>query len=214
MPTSAQITRQMGEIANQWIPLAIAWHLVIALALVALSFGWRPSRRTAGLLLASLCASVAAIAWLAGNPFNGSIFTALTAAFALIALRLPPGPARSHAPLWAVIAGAMLLGFGLVYPHFLDQPAAMYLVAAPVGVVPCPTLAVVMGFTLLAAGLGSPAWCRVLVAAGAFYSIVGVWQLGVLLDVGLLLGTLALAGLLAPGAPSSTFAETYPRKPT
>lgn len=195
MPSSAQITRQLAEVANDWIALSIVWHLVVAFALVALAFGWRPGRRTTGLLLASLCASVGAVAWLAASPFNGTIFAALSAAFAFIALRLPPGP-PPDAPLWARISGALMIGFGLVYPHFLHGPAAMYLVAAPVGVVPCPSLAVVIGFTLLAAGLESRAWCRVLLAAGTFYSLFGVWRLGVLLDVGLLLGTLAVAVFL------------------
>ncbi len=196
MPSSAQITRQLAEVANAWIALSIVWHLVIAAALVALAFGWRPGPRTTGLLLASLCASVAAVAWLAASPFNGVFFTALGAAFALIARRLRPGASPSDAPLWARISGALMIGFGLVYPHFLDGPAAMYLVAAPVGVVPCPSLAVVIGFTLLAAGLESRAWCRVLLAAGVFYSVFGVWRLGVLLDVGLLLGTIAVAVFL------------------
>jgi len=197
MPPAAEITRQIAEAANQWIALSIAWHLVIAVALVALAFGWRPGRRATGLLLASLCMSVAAVSWLTGNPFNGTSFTALTAALAFISLRLPAGAAPARAPIWALIAGSVLLGFGLVYPHFLDGPAAMYLVAAPVGVAPCPSLAVVIGFILLSDGLASRAWCRVLLVAGAFYAIVGVWRLGVMLDVGLVAGTVALGGLLA-----------------
>ncbi len=193
MPSSAQIIGQLAEVTNQWIALSIAWHLVIAGILVALVVGWRPGRRAAGLLLTTLCASVAAIAWLAGNPFNGAMFTALTVALGMIALRLEPLRVRSPAPLWSLIAGALLLGFGLVYPHFLARPAVLYLVAAPVGVVPCPSLAVVAGFTLLAGGLESRAWSWLVVAAAAFYAAFGVWRLGVLLDAGLLAGAIALA---------------------
>lgn len=35
-----------------------------------------------------------------------------------------------------------MLAIGWIYPHFLDGPAVDYLHAAPVGLVPCPTLAV------------------------------------------------------------------------
>ena len=196
MPSAAQIARHTAEVASNWIALSIMWHLVIGAVLIGLAAGWRPGRRGTGLFLASLCASVATVAWLAGNPFNGSIFTLLAGGLAALALRFGPGGSRGHAPGWALVAGALMLGFGLVYPHFLAGPAALYLLAAPVGVIPCPTLAVVIGFSLLGDGLASRAWCWLLVAVGSFYAVFGVWRLGVALDVGLVLGTLAVGSLL------------------
>ena len=59
---------------------------------------------------------------------------------------------------WTRGIGLVMIGFGWVYPHFLEGPAIDYLYASPVGLVPCPTLAVAIGFALLGNGLGSRAW--------------------------------------------------------
>ncbi|HEY8144271.1 MAG TPA: hypothetical protein VIG06_16405 [Kofleriaceae bacterium] len=199
MPTSGQITAAASEIANRWLPLAVAWHLAVVAVLIALARGWRPARRTAGLLIAAPSISVAAMAWLAGNPFNGSIFTLLAAGQVLLALRLAPGRIE-RGPGWAMVAGTALVGFGLFYPHFLvDRAPAMYLVAAPFGLVPCPTIAVAIGVTLCAGGFQGRGWSALMVAAGSFYALYGALRLGVALDVGLLAGTVALALLLALG---------------
>jgi hypothetical protein len=95
-------------------------------------------------------------------------------------------------PPWAFWAGVASLSYGWLYPHFLDVDPIAYLVAAPVGLVPCPTLAVVIGVALLGGGLGSRAWSLVLAALGLFYGLFGVFRLGVLLDLGLLLAATVL----------------------
>lgn len=197
MPGPSEIVRSLTEIANTGIPLAMAWHLAAIAAIVGLGSGWRPHLRTAGLLMAAPVASVAVVGWLAGSPFNAAVFSALAAVLGLIALRLPAGRIAPP-PGWALIAGALAVLFGLAYPHFLDgEPLTLYLVASPVGLVPCPTLAVVIGFTLLTGGLHGRMWGPVLLAAGTFYSLFGVLRLGVLLDLGLLAATAALAFLIA-----------------
>jgi hypothetical protein len=90
--------------------------------------------------------------------------------------------------LWAV-PGAILFGFGWVYPHFLQTPSiAPYLYASPLGLIPCPTLAAVTGIGLMTAGFGSLPWMLVIGAAGAFYGVVGALLLGVSLDWVLLAG--------------------------
>lgn len=195
MPTAAEIVRELTAIANRWIALAIVWHVAILALFGALASGWRPDRRTAGLMLAALTASVAVVAAFAGSLFNASIFAVITGALVFLAVRTSPPPPDQGRPRWAAIVGSMLVGFGFVYPHFLDRSAAMYLVAAPVGVVPCPTLAVVVGFTLIARDLQTRARCWTLVTAAAFYALFGAFRLGVLLDIGLLAGAGALAVL-------------------
>ena len=84
----------------------------------------------------------------------------------------------------------------MVYPHFLEQfSPAVYLVAAPTGLIPCPTLWLVIGFTLLAGGLGSRAWSLVLAVAGAFYACSECARFGVTLDIALAAGALCLVAL-------------------
>jgi hypothetical protein len=93
---------------------------------------------------------------------------------------------------WTAASGAALVAFAWVYPHFLDGPAIVYLVAAPLGVIPCPTLIAITGLALLGDGLGSRAWSLVLAGAGLFYGVIGVLWLGVTIDVVLVAGSLLL----------------------
>jgi hypothetical protein len=65
--------------------------------------------------------------------------------------------------------------------------------AAPVGLVPCPTLSIVIGFTLLVGGFNSRKWMLILAIVGLFYGIIGYFRLGVKLDIGLIVGALTVA---------------------
>jgi hypothetical protein len=87
-----------------------------------------------------------------------------------------------------------MFGFGWVYPHFLeDSTPIVYLYAAATGLIPCPTLSIVIGLTLLLGGLRSRPWCLVLTIVGLFYGTFGAGQLGVNIDWVLLFGALVTA---------------------
>lgn len=205
MPPPADILRGLGAIARQHIGLAIAWHIVIGGLVGALLAGWRPRKRLAGTLLALPLASVSTLAWIHGNPFNGTTFAIFTVALAALALRLPSEPV-AFGPLWGRVAGAVLLGFGWAYPHFLEGSALAYLYAAPLGLVPCPTLSAVIGLGLLLGGLGAWGWSWSLAVAGLLYGLFGALRLGVTIDVVLVAGAVlvGLAGLRASSARAST----------
>ena len=194
MPPAAEIVHGLSEIANRALPIAIAWHVAFAAAIAGWALGLRPSRRTAALLCCLPLVSVAALAWAFGNPFNGAVFTALAALLGGIAVRLPRERVRAG-PRWAQATGFAMLAFGWLYPHFVAGPAWRYLYAAPLGLLPCPTLSAVIGATLVASGFGSRASSYALSAAGLFYALFGAARLGVWLDLGLLLGALSLLGL-------------------
>jgi len=192
MPTAEQILQDLAAIANAAQPLAIAWHVVLAIAVVGLLAGWRPSRKLAGSLLALPLFSVSVMAWAHENPFNGIIIGAVALAMLLLAGHLPVEPVSRGAG-WAWGVGIVLVGFGWVYPHFLDSGTPwVYLYAAPFGLVPCPTFAVVTGFALMAGGLGTREWSGVLTGGGFFYGLFGAVLLGVGIDVVLLGGAIAL----------------------
>lgn len=198
MPHATEILDGLSAIANQASGIAVAWHIVIAMALVALAAGWHPSQRTARLLIGMPLASVAGVAIVFNNPFNGLVFAASALALTAIAVA---GDRRlvSRGSAWTRGIGVTTIAFGWVYPHFLHGDATTYLYASPVGLVPCPTLAVAIGFALLGNGLGSPVWSLTLAAVGLFYGLFGVLRLGVLLDIGLVGGALALvAAVLRP----------------
>ena len=189
LPTAEQILAGLTAIANEWLLLAALWHAYL-LMLVVVLWQVRPARVFAILLTLPLF-SVSALAWSEDNPFNGAIF--LVGALALIALaaQLPRTP-TFVAPRWAIVAGAALLIFGWIYPHFLEAPTVFaYLYVAPMGLLPCPTLSAVVGLTLAAGGF-SRAWSLVLASLAAFYGVFGAFILGVHIDLSLTAGAILL----------------------
>jgi hypothetical protein len=192
MPTPEQILSSLTTIANQWWILAVIWHIYFGVLAVLLLAGKRPSRRVVGVLLALPLLSVSALAFLSANFFNGAVFAVVAIALIVIALRLSDESVRI-APAWAVGAGMVMFVFGWLYPHFLETSSFLpYLIAAPTGLVPCPTLSIVIGSALIVGGLHSRVWSIVLGATGIFYGIFGAIRLGVTIDYVLLFGALAV----------------------
>jgi hypothetical protein len=204
MPSSQTIIEQLTLASNSAASLAIGWHVAIALGVAALLLGWRPSNRAAGIMLAAPIVSAAAVALTFGNPFNGSILGALACALVLLARRL--GPNRVARGSTATTAASMLMiGFGFFYPHFVASGTPLaYLYAAPTGLIPCPTLSLVIGFALLGGGLGSRAWSISLAAVGLFYGLFGVLRLRVYLDIPLIFGAATLLTVEIAGRRSAS----------
>ena len=183
--------------ATRW--LAVVWHGVLLVVLVVLASGQRPSRRLALLALALPLASVSAVAAWAGIAFNAIVFAALVLAAVGASFAAEPVPVESGST-WARLLGGALIAFGWFYPHFVDGNALAYAIASPFAVIPCPTLAVVSGFLLRGGGLGSRTTTLLFSAATLFYGLVGVFRLGVVIDVALLAGSAGLFALtLRPG---------------
>jgi hypothetical protein len=201
MPSAEVILSGLTSIANEWRLVAVFWHAYVAALLVATGRRRARSPRLVGTLLALPLLSVSALAWWSGNPFNGAVCGAVSLALLAIARGLPDGPLSIDRWPW-LPAGGALVAFGWTYPHFLATTHwGAYLVAAPLGLVPCPTLAVMIGFTLILQGLRSLAWCTTLGVAGAIYGVVGVFKLAVTIDVILVAGaTVLLTNIAVRGA--------------
>ncbi len=89
-----------------------------------------------------------------------------------------------------------MVALGWVYPHFLATDSFLpYLYAAPVGLLPCPTLLAVTGLALILRGLDCRPWSLTLGAVGLFYGLFGALRLGVVIDGTLILGAGALIAL-------------------
>jgi hypothetical protein len=192
MPSAFTIVEAATRVANQWQALAIVWHVLLAGVAAALFAGWRPDRRRFGYLLIAPLISVAVVSWSSGNPFNGFVFVVLSVVLANQARTVSSRPVRVDRATF-VTGGVLLVAFGWAYPHFLSTDRwTPYLYAAPFGLLPCPTLSVVIGLTL--AGLRhSPGWSRTLAVAGLVYGLVGVLALHVHLDYALIVGAAVLA---------------------
>jgi hypothetical protein len=211
MPSSQQILSGLSTIANHWQMLAIAWHIYFALLAGGLAFGIRPSKRIVAILLTLPLVSVSVLAWLSANPFNGIVFALASIALLYIAVRLPQEKVNRVTSPWLVSAGALLFVFGWVYPHFLETTSLVpYLYAAPAGLIPCPTLSIVTGLSLMVGGLESRAWSLTLGGIALFYGLFGALRLGVTIDLILLLGallTLLMVLLPKTGTPKQVLAH-------
>jgi len=207
MPTAEQILAGLSEIANDWPLVATLWHLFFAGLAVAVIANYRPSRREMGLYLVLPFISVSGLGWLYGMPFIGASF-AFTGLLLYLATFFLGHDEAAPGPSWMVAAGVVLFVAGWAYPHFLDTVSNWpYAYRGPAGLIPCPTLLVLTGFTLVLGGLGSGVWCWTLVVLGMAYGLMGTLWLDVTLDWVLVAGAalLAMARLLAmPHAPKTT----------
>lgn len=201
MPDRSEILAGLTLIANRAELLAIFWHLALGALGVAVLVGSQPSRRALTLGLSAPLASVAGCALYYANPFNGLVFGLSALATAWLAYRAPAAP-LSAATGWTRVLGALLVVFGWTYPHFLEGPGLRYLYAAPLGVIPCPTLSAVIGITLLGNGLVGGAWSRLLACVGGFYAVFGALRLGVTIDLVLLAGAVGLVAQSRHTAPT------------
>jgi hypothetical protein len=193
MPSSADVLDNLTDIANGAVAVAALWHGLILGALVALGAGWRPSIRMTATVLIGLAASVSVVSFAFGNPFNATSF-ALLAALLSRAAHACKRDRPTAGTSWPPVLGAFLVTYGLVYPHFLENASlVLYAVAAPVGLIPCPTLSVMTGITLVSKNVFSRSWGATLATFGLFYALFGIIRLGVFLDAGLLIGALGLA---------------------
>jgi hypothetical protein len=196
MPPAEAVLNTASMLANEWRLLAIVWHVLLAALLIAACIGRVRSSRTVGVLAAAPFASVSALSWWSGNPFNGAVFATLAMLLVAIASRWRMRTVSiDRRPL--TLLGGLLVTFGWTYPHFLSGPLWGYAYAAPFGVLPCPTLSVVIGVTLILGLHRYTAWSAALAIVGLTYGAIGVVWLGVILDYGLLAGAALLAGATA-----------------
>jgi hypothetical protein len=192
MPSSIDILEGLARIANGAFGYAVAWHLVVPAVLVAVMGGWHPSKRLAAFLLGAPVASASVFAWLYGNPFNGTVLAIVSVAMVSSAWRSSDQPI-AKASGWSPLVGLALVAFAWVYPHFLeDRSALAYLYGAPMGLIPCPSLALSIGLCLLAESPGGRRQASILAVAGGFYALYGALRLGVWIDLVLIVGAGAL----------------------
>lgn len=200
MPSPVTVLGGLTAIANDWRWFAITWHVLLGASVVLFLAGWRPSVRLFGYLLVVPLLSVSVMAWLSGNPFNGTVFAILPAVLVATAARFPNTVVRL-ASCARVASGVAFVVLGVTYPHFLQVESwSTYLYASPFGILPCPTLSVLIGSTLIFSNLGSTFWSATLAGAGFLYGVTGVFRLGVLLDSGLLFASGVLAVAVARDA--------------
>jgi hypothetical protein len=192
MPSPEQILAGLAGIANDYTIIALLWHLLFLAVIIMLLLGTRPIKRYAGIFLSTPFISVGIMAILSGNPFNAVIFFVLTFILILYSLKFPLEKAEVKLNFPGII-GVGMIAFGWIYPHFLETTSPFkYLYASPMGLIPCPTLSLIIGFTLLFQGFSSRKWIIALAVMGLYYGLTGLIKLDVYLDAGLVIGALVL----------------------
>jgi hypothetical protein len=155
-----------------------------------------PPRRLGGILVGLPLLSVSALAWWSGNPFNGTVFGLVGVVVLAISARLRGSRVVVAGP-WASVPGLIMVVFGWIYPHFLETTSFVpYLYSAPLGLIPCPTLSMVVGLGLILGSFGSRGWTLTVGVVGLFYGLFGAVRLGVSLDWVLVVGALRLVLLV------------------
>jgi len=192
MSRTEEILNGLQSIVNNYSTFAIIWHAVFYLLIAALIAKWQPSNKLLGLLICLPLISVAIFAWLSGNPFNGVMFSLMTVLIVIFGLKASNQPIHTSQTVFMVI-GILMIVFGLVYPHFINAASPIkYLYASPAGLIPCPTLSLLIGFLLLYNGFGSQSITITFVVFGLFYGLFGVLKLAVYVDIFLVLGSISL----------------------
>jgi hypothetical protein len=187
-----EILEGLQATVNDYSTIAIIWHAVFYILIILLLTIWKPTNRLFGTLLCIPLLSVAVISWISGNPFNGLSFSILAILILLSGLSASKEPI-SFTLFPSGVIGILMIVFGLVYPHFIEANSIIkYVYASPVGIIPCPTLSVLIGLVLLFKGFGSQPIIIALIVAGLFYGLVGVIKLNVKLDLFLLFGVIYL----------------------
>lgn len=147
------------------------------------------------MLLSLPLVSVSVVAFAFANPLHAAVFALLAGALALLASRAPAGMV-GLGPRWAVALGSLLIAFGWAYPQFVAARSSLtYLYAAPLGVIPAPTLAFVVGVALVSSGFALDAWCIALGLAACVAGLTGAVVLGVTIDLAVFAGGVALVTL-------------------
>ena len=208
MPTTEEILASLERITNDATTLAVAWHVVLVVTFAAIGAGFRPSRRALAWMSLLPVLSVSAVAHWYEARFNGFVFAVLAAALAFSIPRRKDEIRRG--PPWAVVLGSAMIAFAWSYPHFLDasrSPLA-YVYAAPLGLIPCPTLSLLIGMTLVTGASTGTRGAIVLATAGLFYGLVGLVRLNVEIDAVLVIGALGLLALALRDAATPIDSET------
>lgn len=185
-----QILTSVQTIVNEYSLIAIIWHALFYFLIAALLLKWSPSNKILGILLCLPLISVSVFAWIAGNPFNGSLFAIAAILIFIFGLKAP-AQAVETSKLIFFLSGIFMVSFGLVYPHFIKPDSALgYFYASPAGLIPCPTLSILIGLALIFNGFGSQSISLLLIIFGLFYGIFGVTKLKVQIDLFLIFGAL------------------------
>jgi len=188
-----KINAYLSMIANQNTLVNLGMHLLVAAAVLSLLLvsGDRLRGRIIDGVICLLLFSVAANALVYGNPFHLIVFS-LLALLSIVDLAAGKNRYRFELKKPGNIVALIFIGLGFWYPEFTRVTPLQQIFLSPLGIVPCPTLLVVFGLLKLADAQVRSHLSRRLVFPLLVFGLVGVWFLGVYLDVALIFAAASL----------------------
>lgn len=182
--SSEKILTYLTFVPNQTLWLNALNHLLVLSALLILIFGKKAKtkRLLVDGVICLLFTSIVAVAVAYGNPFH-VITMGLLAVFAGIELWQGKNEFTLYKINMRSIIALLSIFIGFWYPEFVEANFLAQLLLSPVGIVPCPTLLVVLGLLTLAYPRVNKTQYIITALMGAFYGITGVFQLKVMLDL-------------------------------
>ncbi len=188
------ILNYIQSVAGKYPVLSIALHvMVIALTILFFIPAFKQKRFVYNGALSVLFTSVAVIACINDNPFNGGVFVILLG-FVIVEFfrrRNEIVTVSFSRHTWGTnVKNALCLAFiflGLLYPHFVNVSPILFIFLSPFGIIPCPTLTVTMGLLNLFYPRVSKGVYTATTLMALFYGITGVFLLQVYMDIPLML---------------------------
>jgi hypothetical protein len=189
MPTANEILLSLQFLANKYVEMSIAWHVIIVFVIILAIYNKKINTKLYLGICGFLFLSVSLMAAIVMNPFNFLFFLLLAIVFLRKSLLQVHSHLHFKRQTVSKVFAYLLILSGLIYPHFLGPEILVYFMAAPVGIIPCPTLLVTSGLTLLFT-IPDIKLNYFLIPANVFYGAIGVFFLAVTLDIILLLAAI------------------------
>lgn len=179
-----KILTYLTFVPNQTLWLNALNHLLVLTVLLFLVFGKKAKtkRLVVDGAICLLFTSIVAVAAAYGNPFH-VITMGLLAVFAGIEFWQGKNEFTLHKINTRSLIALLSIFIGFWYPEFVKVNPIALLLFSPVGIVPCPTLLIVLGLLTLAYPRVNKTQYIITVLMGAFYGSTGVFQLKVILDL-------------------------------
>lgn len=181
------VLNYLAMVSNQNIYLNLVMHVITFLSIpsIFLLKNIRVQKAVFNGLVVILTLTVTVNALINGNPFHLVTF-AILLIIALIELVMGRNQVVISASSNVTTFVAFIFLFiGVWYPEFVHTSSLAMLFVSPMGIVPCPTLIVILSlFTLNSSGISKLQYIATIII-GAAYAVIGVFILKVYLDAAL-----------------------------
>lgn len=185
---SAQsILNAIESAANTSLAFNFVMHVLVLGAICCLLLAADSKTRQYVLngIFLTLAISVAVICLVNGNLFNLVTFAVIATVSTVELFRGKNRIGKLKADFNSIASFVFIL-IGFVYPDFVKANPALLPFVSPLGAIPCPTLLVMLGMLNLSIPHVNRVQFVTTTVLALFYGITGVFQLGVYLDIALL----------------------------